>query len=132
MFLSTIAGVTGALALAAGSPVVAHLSPTASPVSVASCNYTTYDVPPLPSTAPMRHSNLRITFTNQSPLTATNVTFAVRYRVSTQIVKATGKFSSGTPISKDFTPSTAPEYHGPAKCSVQSVKFSDGTTWQAM
>jgi hypothetical protein len=127
MLLAAIAGLTGALAVAAGTPVAA----AAPPVSVASCDYTTYDVPPIPATPLIQHGNLRITFTNQTPITATDVRFAITYRSSTQVVQDAGKFSSGTPITQDFQPDVSPGYHGPAYCSVQSVTFSDGSTWQA-
>jgi hypothetical protein len=127
MFLAIVAGVTGALTIAAGSPAAA----TVSPISVSSCDYITYDMPAIPATPLLRHADLRITFTNQAPVTATDVRFAVRYRSSTEVVDETGKFSSGTPITHDFQPSEEPWYHGSAQCSVQSVTFSDGSTWQA-
>jgi hypothetical protein len=125
MLLAPI-GLTAALVVAADTPVAA-----APPVSVASCDYTTYDVPPIPATPLIQHGNLRITFTNQTPLTATDVRFAIRYRSGTQVVQDTGKFSSGTPITQDFEPDVSLGYHGPAYCTVQSVTFSDGSTWQA-
>jgi hypothetical protein len=126
MFRALAAGVTGALTLAAGSPAAAAVSP----ISVSSCDYVTYDMPSIPATPLLRHANLRITFTNEAPLTATDVRFAVRYRASTEVVEENGKFSSGTPITHDFQPSASPWYHGSAECSVQSVTFSDGSTWQ--
>jgi hypothetical protein len=68
---------------------------------------------------------------NQAPVAATDVKFAVQYAHQSQIVDATGTFSNGTPIIKDFAPSTNPGYHGSASCSVQSVTFGGGSTWQA-
>jgi hypothetical protein len=124
MFLAIVAGITGALTLAAASP-------GASPISVSSCDYTPYVVPTIPAAPLSRHANLRITFTNQAPLTATGVRFAVRYRSGSEVVEETGKFSSGTPITQDFEPSAAAAFHGSAECSVQSVRFTDGSTWQA-
>jgi hypothetical protein len=127
--LSTIAGFAGALTLAAGSPAMA----AAPPVSVVSCDYTSLQgdgVLFVPETAPIVTSNVLLTFVNNAPLTATDVHFAVRYDNSTQIVDETGTFSSGTPITRDFTPSTDLYYNGSAACSVQSVTFSDGSTWQ--
>jgi hypothetical protein len=125
MFLAIVAGITGALTLAADSAAAAVL-----PINVSSCDYTPYVVPTIPASPLQRHANLRITFTNQAPLTATGVRFAVRYRSSTEVVEETGKFSTGTAITQDFEPSWA-GYHGSVQCSVQSVTFSDGTTWQA-
>jgi hypothetical protein len=127
MFISAIAGLAGALSVAADTPLAA----TAPPVSVASCDYATYDVPPIPATPLIQHGTLIITFTNQAPVTATDVRFAIRYRASTEVVDESGTFSSGIPITKDVEPSTSPGYHGPAYCAVQSVTFSDGSTWQA-
>lgn len=126
--LSTIAGVAGALTLAAGSPAMA----AAPPVSVVSCDITSLQgdgILFVPETPPISTSSLRITFVNNGPLTATDVHFAVRYDNSTQIVDESGTFSSGTAIVRDFTPSTDLYYNGSAACSVQSVTFSDGSTW---
>jgi hypothetical protein len=123
-----VAGIAGALTVAAGSPVSDAADP---PISVAACDFTTYDVPPIPATPLINHGNLRITFTNRTPLTATDVRFAIRYQSSTEVVEDTGKFSTGTPITQDFEPSTEPGYHGPAYCSVESATFSDGSKWQA-
>lgn len=127
--LSTIAGVAGALTLAAGSPAMA----AATPVSVVSCDYTSLQgdgVQLVPETAPIVTNNVRLTFVNNTPLTATDVHFAVRYGDSTQIVDETGTFSSGTPITRNVLPSIDLYYNGSATCGVQSVTFSDGSTWQ--
>jgi hypothetical protein len=59
------------------------------------------------------------------------VTFAVRYAGTTQVIDDTGTFSSGTLITQDFNPSTIARYNGPAQCAVQSVRYSDGSIWQA-
>jgi hypothetical protein len=127
--LSTLAGVAGALTLAAGSPATA----APPPVSVVSCDISTLQgdgVLFVPTMAPIVTSTLRLTFVNDAPLAATDVHFAVRYDNSTQIVDESGTFSSGTPITREFSPSTDLYYNGPAACSVQSVTFSDGSTWQ--
>jgi hypothetical protein len=128
--ITTVAGITGALTLAAaGSPVMAATAP----VNVVSCDYSSLPRDGsmlIPQTAPIQYSALRITFVNQTPLTATDVRFAVRYGDRTQIVEDTGTFSTGTSITQDFTPSDYLPYNGPAACSVQSVTFGDGSTWQ--
>jgi hypothetical protein len=127
---SAIAGAAGALTLAAGSPAAAAVPP----VSVVSCDYSSLQGTGgmlIPATAPFRTSNLRITFVNNAALAATDVRFAVGYDGRTQIVEDAGTFSSGTPITQEFVPSANLWYNGPAACSVQSVKFSDGSTWQA-
>ncbi|MDB5072599.1 MAG: hypothetical protein JWM87_3710 [Candidatus Eremiobacteraeota bacterium] len=128
---TTIAGVAGLLTLAAaGAPAMAA---TPAPVSVVSCS--SYSLPRdgamlIPQTAPAQFNTLRITFVNQAPLTATDVRFVVQYSGHAQVIEDTGKFSSGVSISNDFTPADYIPYNGPATCSVQSVTFSDGSTWQ--
>jgi hypothetical protein len=127
--LSTIAGLAGALTLSAASPAMA----AAPPVSVVSCDYTSLQgdgVLFVPAAAPIVTGNVRITFVNTAPLSATDVHFAVSYDNTTQIVDEAGTFSSGTSITRDITPSTDPYYNGAAACSVESVTFSDGSTWQ--
>ena len=124
---TAIAGVTGVLMLAAGSPAAVP------PVSISACDYNTVAGASsllTPGSPPFRVSNLRITFVNRAPVTATNVRFEVRYGPRTQIIEEAGRFSSGNPITENFTPSTNPEYDGSAACSVQSVTFSDGSIWQ--
>ena len=129
LLLSTVAGLAGALTLAAGVPTAAAVPP----VNVISCDYSSLHGSGsmlIPETAPFQTSNVRITFENRAPLVATDVRFAVDYGSRTQIVDYAGTFSSGTPITEDFTPSAIPGYDGSAACSVQSVTFSDGSTWQ--
>jgi hypothetical protein len=128
--ISTLAAVGGALTLAASSPAAA----AASPVSVVSCDYSSMQGSGgnlIPATAPFQTSNLRVTFVNGAPLAATHVRFAVGYDGRTQIIEDTGTFSSGTPVTQDFIPSANLRYNGSATCSVQSVTFSDGSTWSA-
>jgi len=127
---SAVAGMTGALTLAAGSPAAA----APPPVSVVSCDYGSMQGSGglvIPETAPFQTSNLRITFENQAPLAATDVVFAVGYDGRTQIVEDAGTFSRGTQITQDFMPSANLRYNGSAVCSVQSVTFSDGSTWHS-
>jgi hypothetical protein len=128
--LSTIAGVTGALTLAAASPAAAAVPP----VSVVSCDYGSLQGTGgmlVPATAPFQTSNLRISFKNQAPIAATDVVFAVGYDGRTQIVEDAGTFSQGTQITQDFMPLANLHYNGSAACSVQSVTFSDGSTWHS-
>ena len=128
---SLAAGLAGILTLGA-SPIAA---PDA-PVTVVSCDYTSQWLPSsatgIPETASFQGGNLRISFVNQAPLTATSVRFAVRYGGRTQIVDDAGTFSTGTPIVQDFTPLASANAFGSesAQCAVESVTFSDGSTWQ--
>lgn len=124
---STFAGLAGALSLASASPLAA------SPVSVVSCDYSVISstTAVLPELTPFHVGNLRITFVNQGPIAATNVRFAVRYADRTQIIDDAGTFSTGTPVTQDFTPAANAPYDGSgASCDVQAVTFADGSVWQ--
>jgi hypothetical protein len=127
---SIITGLAGALSLASASPIAAAVAP----VSVVSCDYSSVQSTgglTIPESAPFQVSNLRISFVNQAPVTATNVRFAVRYADRTQIIEDAGSFSTGTAITQDFSPAAPSAYYtGGAQCSVESVTFSDGSTWQ--
>jgi hypothetical protein len=128
--LSTFAGVTGALMLAAGAPAAAANPP----VTVASCDYNSFGgnaALSISETEPVRTSSLRISFANQAPIAATNVVFAVGYDGRSQLVEDAGTFSHGAQITHDFVPSENLRYNGAATCSVQSVTFSDGSTWRS-
>lgn len=124
-----IAGLAGALSL--GASPIASATP---PVSVVACDYTSVQSPgtiTLPETAPFQTSNLRISFVNQASLTATNVRFVVRYGDRTQVIDDSGTFSSGTSVTQDFTPTGNAAFgNTAAQCAVESVTFSDGSTWQ--
>jgi hypothetical protein len=128
--ISTLAAAGGALTLSASSPAAAAVPP----VSVVSCDYSSMQGSGgnlIPATAPFQTSNVRVTFVNNAALAATGVRFAVGYDGRTQIIEDTGTFSSGTSITQDFIPSANLRYNGSATCSVQSVTYSDGSTWSA-
>jgi hypothetical protein len=124
-------GLAGLLTLGA-SPIVA----ADAPVTVVSCDYSSQWLPSsatgIPESASFQGASLRISFVNQAPLTATSVRFAVRYAGRTQIVDDAGTFSTGTPIVQEFAPlPNAGAYAADgAQCAVESVTFSDGSTWQ--
>jgi hypothetical protein len=128
---SLATGLAGILSLGA-SPLAA----IDAPVTVVSCDYTSQWLPAsatgIPESASFQGGNLRISFVNQAPLTATSVRFAVHYAGRTQIVDDAGTFSSGTPIVQDFAPLANAGAYGAdgAQCAVESVTFSDGSTWQ--
>jgi hypothetical protein len=130
MLLSTslVAGLAGALSLSGA----AQFAPATSPVSVVACDYTAIGpAASLPELTPIQVGNLRITFVNQAPQAATHVRFAVRYADRTQVVEDAGTFASGTPITENFAPAgNAPFAGSAAECSVLSVTFADGSTWQ--
>ena len=128
---SLATGLAGILSLGA-SPIAA----VNAPVTVVSCDYTSQWLPSsatgIPESASFQSGSLRISFVNQAPLTATNVRFAVHYAGRTQIVDDAGTFSTGTPIVQDFAPLANAGAYGNdgAQCAVESVTFSDGSTWQ--
>ena len=127
-FLTSLAALAGAFTLTAGAPAFGGTPP----VSVVSCDYGTLSVggnSPVGGIPQIEIATLRITFVNQAPITATTVQFAVQYADGSQVLDAMGKFSSGTPIVTEFSPSTGPGYTGTAACAVRSVTFADGSTW---
>ncbi|MDQ6925894.1 MAG: hypothetical protein M3154_06635 [Candidatus Eremiobacteraeota bacterium] len=132
LFTTTLAtSLAGILSLGA-SPITAG----SAPVTVVACDYSSQWLPSsatgIPETSSFQGGNLRISFVNQAPVTATNVRFAVRYAGRTQIVDDAGTFSTGAPIVQDFTalPNSDPYAADGAQCAVESVTFSDGSTWQ--
>jgi hypothetical protein len=130
LFTSTLAGLAGALSLAAGSPIAS----ASSPVSIVSCNYSSEQSSAAltPEMAPYQVRNLQISFVNQAAVTATGVKIAVRYADRTQIVEDAGTFSTGTPITRNFVPAGGGAYGGgSAQCAVEAVTFADGSVWQA-
>ena len=128
---SLATGLAGILTLGA-SPIAAG----SAPVTVVSCDYSSQWLPSsatgIPESASFQNSSLRISFVNQAPITATNVRFAVRYAGRTQIVEDAGSFATGTPIVQDFSAVATSGAYGAdgAECAVESVTFSDGSTWQ--
>jgi len=127
------AAVAGVLTLMTGT--AAFAAPTPPPVNVASCEFRKLAVvndEGVPGPAPIDINTLWVTFVNQAPLAATDVRFAVQYAHRSQVIDAQGTFSSGVSILKEFTPTTTAQYNGSASCSVQSVTFSDGSTWSAV
>jgi hypothetical protein len=130
MVLTALAGLAGALTLAS-SPLTLGLPP----VSVVSCEYNSQQLSAastgIEQNAPNPTSNLRISFVNQSPLEATDVRFAVSYAGVTQLIDDNGRFATGTPITHDFQPVAAGAFDSAgAQCTVESVTFADGSTWQ--
>ena len=126
---TSLVSLAAGLSLASASPIASATAP----VSVVSCDYSSLQSSALtiPEAASFQTGNLRITFVNQAAVAATNVRFAVRYADRTQIVDDSGLFSTGAPVTHDFAPAASSPYaSGGAECSVESVTFADGTTWQ--
>jgi hypothetical protein len=128
-----LTGIAGALTIASASPATPVGVYTTLPVSVVSCEQSSYNYNPSlegPSVA-LQLDNLRISFVNRAALKATDVRFAVSTASGTQTIEDVGNFSTGAQITHNFAPAqTGLNFSDPAKCAVQSVKFSDGSTWQ--
>ena len=116
---SLATGLAGLLSLGA-SPIAA----VNAPVTVVSCDYSSQWLPRpptgIPESASFQGGNLRISFVNQAPLTATNVRFAVHYAGRTQIVDDAGTFSTGRPSSKTSPRSPTPARTAPTARSAPS------------
>jgi len=117
------------IASLAGSP--ADTAYSNQPIQVAGCSVaSSAPLSNLPGLSVPYSSNLTIAFTNTSPKTVKSVTFAVNDGRSTSNIVDAGTFSSNVRIEHDFvTPQLIGE--SDVACSVQSVAFSDGSTWQA-
>jgi hypothetical protein len=130
MVLKALAGVAGALGLAA-APVAAAVPP----VTVVSCDYSsqllTSSETGLQRIPPFEVSDLRISFVNHSSVEATNVRFAITYDGVRQIVDDRGHFAPATPITWNVQPlPTGTFRNDAARCVVESVTFSDGSAWR--
>jgi hypothetical protein len=133
LFTAPLSGIAAAITIAAASPA----APTVglyqnAPVSVVSCEQSNYDLNLLlegPS-SPIHYGNLSISFVNRAALKATGVRFAVSTPSGTETIDDAGTFSTGTRISHEFAPVNGDSFAGATNCAVQSVTFSDGTTWQ--
>lgn len=130
-----LAGLAGAITIAAAAPAGGSAVGlyTTLPVSIVSCVQNSIDVPAQlegPS-APIQLDNLRISFVNRSAVQATDVRFAVSTPNATQTIDDVGSFGPGARITHNFSPALGGQnFADTAKCAVQSVTFSDGTTWQ--
>jgi hypothetical protein len=72
--------------------------------------------------------SLRVAFVNRSAKTISSVQFAVSDGQATANVVDAGTFSRDITIDHTFI---APALSSDVSCSVQSIAFADGTTWQA-
>jgi hypothetical protein len=133
LFTAPLSGIAAAITIAAASPAAPAVGLYQSvPVSVVSCEQSNFDINPLlegPS-SPIHYGNLSISFVNRAALKATGVRFAVSTPNGTQTVDDAGSFATGTRISHDFAPVSGDNFAGTTRCAVQSVTFSDGSTWQ--
>jgi hypothetical protein len=75
-------------------------------------------------------NSLQISFVNHAPVAAKDVKFLVNYRGATETIDDRGTFSNNVVIDQSFAQSVNLFGNGAAECSVASVTFADGTTWQ--
>lgn len=117
-----------ALGFAMSTPVLAATSP----VELVTCRMTMYNPadggrqPPAPLI-----DGVAVTFVNRTQTIATEVDFSVSDVYRTELIKATGKFSPGVRIDKQFSNFAGFSYfrEEPDACSIVGVKFADGLTW---
>jgi len=131
-----LTGIAGALTIASATPATPGSSVgvyTTLPVAVAACEQSSISLNPSlegPAVA-LQLDNLRISFVNRAALKATDVRFAVSTPNGTQTIEDVGSFAPGAQITHNFAPAqTGLNFSDPAKCAVQSVTFSNGSTWQ--
>ncbi len=81
---------------------------------------------------PVAHG-LHVTYRNTSRSVATRVTFTVTYDGRQRRIADRGTFSPGAEIAHTFADFDDAQYAGPAPrvCAVSSVRFADGTTYDA-
>jgi hypothetical protein len=130
-----LTGIAGAITIASASPI----APTAVgiyttlPISVVACEQSSISIPQLteaPASA-LQLDNLRISFVNRAALKATDVRFAVSTPNGTETIDDAGSFATGARITHNFVPAVGgANFSDLASCAVESVRFSDGTTWR--
>lgn len=126
--------------LAALIPASVTLAKPAAPVIVDYCHIDYQQGPNVTPSAAIaltkKTGQLEIKFTNESDKTATTVRFGVEMEKSTASIRDVGTFSPGITIHhkfNDFSGQTKFIFSSEPqpKCSVQYVKFADGSTWSA-
>jgi len=129
MFIASLA-----LSAAVATAPVQYAYTGTSPVSVASCSLEPAAPAisfPFGPPSVSGSASTAISFENEAPATVASVTFAVTDGRTTSQIVDKGTFSSGVSIDHSFI---TPEFQNDVSdvtCSVQSVAFTDGSTWQA-
>ena len=120
-------------ALAATLAVTTTPTPPAAqyPIGVTRCDVVEF-TPALPPDGggPSSTRSLEISFVNHAPVAAKDVRIVVSYAGQTQTIVDRGTYSPNITIDQTFDPRTTAFGSGAAQCSVSSVTFADGTTWQ--
>lgn len=125
---------------AASFPASLSLAKPASPIQIDYCHITYQQGPNVVASAAISLTKssgpLEIKFVNEGDKVATMVRFGVTIGDETAGLRDVGTFSPGITIHhkfQDFSGRTKFIFaHEPQpKCSVQYIKFADGTTWSA-
>jgi hypothetical protein len=121
--------ITSLLLAAAVSGQTAYTSQN--PIDVASCAVVQpAAVSPFGTSIPTV-GTLSIAFQNENSQDVTQVAFRVSDGASTQTIVENGTFSKGATINELASAPAFSNDFGAVTCSVQSVAFADGSTWQA-
>lgn len=142
-FTLSVLALTALVPPAFAAPVAPPLG-AASPVSINNCgpiiDKNANNAPQTPSIAgiPLASTStgIQIEFTNESSGTADLVNFAVDSNGNRFVIRDVGTFSPGISIKHMFRNGAGQAFVLPAliapnvTCSVQSVRFTDGTVWR--
>ncbi len=140
MRLHYLGAAAAASVLAALIPASVTLAKPASPIIVDYCHIDYQQGPNVTPSAAIaltkKSGPLEIKFTNESDKTATTVRFGVEMEKSMASIRDVGTFSPGITIHhkfNDFSGQTKFIFSSEPqpKCTVQYVKFTDGSTWSA-
>jgi hypothetical protein len=102
------------------------------PIQIAACAITTpVDVPAVFGIDTPNAGSVSISFVNQNSKPVSSVAFNVTNGRTTSRIVDAGTFSDGAVISHRFSAPAFTNALGDVTCSVQSVAFADGSTWEA-
>lgn len=136
---STIASLLLGAALCAragADPVMGQPNPFASPVNINACDLEYSSDTSIAS----RITGVTIQFTNESAKTSDLINFRVAINGQTSLIRDVGTFTPGIEIRHKFRagsdqfslPVFLQQFSGrpPVTCTIDSLHFADGTTWQ--
>lgn len=128
--LPIVGAATLALApLAAGADETMAFSPSSSPVAVHACAVGSKSTILSYVGALQTTDGLQLSFANRNAVTATSVTFRVRYNSEEQTIVERGSFAPGSLVSRDLPEFANRAYVGDdAVCAVTAVQLADGST----
>jgi len=120
------------MALAAAvAPLAASALGYTPPVSVKKCSVDGRDPAPIQAFAPNPWFSgyVRLSFVNNTPVTATNIELTVSYDGEVEDLDSVGTFAPGARIERwiSLAPFVWPD---DVTCSVVRINFIDGTSWK--